>query len=190
MDKAGANPENIKQSLTNYDLVPEEWGGDTICVPVSALKKEGIDELLEMVLLVAEMQDLKANPNRQAKGIVIEAKLDKGRGPVSTVLVQNGTLHQGDVVIAGTAIGRVRSMCDENGKNMKSAGPLVPVEITGLSEVPEAGDEFRAVEDEKMARELVEKERTKLKKKNLKQIQKSRLIRFLIRLMRAQKNLP
>ena len=168
MDKAGANPENIKQSLTNYDLVPEEWGGDTICVPVSALKKEGIDELLEMVLLVAEMQDLKANPNRQAKGIVIEAKLDKGRGPVSTVLVQNGTLHQGDVVIAGTAIGRVRSMCDENGKNMKSAGPSVPVEITGLSEVPEAGDEFRAVEDEKMARELVEKRKNEAKEEEFK----------------------
>ncbi len=163
MDKVGANPDNIKQNLTSYELVPEEWGGDTICVPVSALKRQGIDELLEMVLLVADMQDLKANPNREAKGIVIEAKLDKGRGPVSTVLVQNGTLKQGDVVIAGTAIGRVRSMCDENGKLQKQAGPSVPVEITGLSEVPEAGDEFRAVADEKMARELVEKRKNDAK---------------------------
>ena len=168
MDKVGANPDNIKQNLTAHDLVPEEWGGDTICVPVSALKRQGIDELLEMVLLVADMQDLKANPNREAKGIVIEAKLDKGRGPVSTILVQNGTLHQGDVVIAGTAIGRVRSMCDENGRTMKTAGPSVPVEITGLSEVPEAGDEFRAVSDERMARELVEKRKNDAKEEEFK----------------------
>ena len=168
MDKVGANADNVKQALTAYDLVPEEWGGDTICVPVSALKHQGIDELLEMVLLVADMQDLKANPNREARGIVIEAKLDKGRGPVSTVLVQNGTLRQGDVVIAGTAIGRVRSMCDENGKLQKTAGPSVPVEITGLSEVPEAGDEFRAVADEKMARELVEKRKTDAKEEEFK----------------------
>ena len=168
MDKVGANADNVKQALTAYDLVPEEWGGDTICVPVSALKHQGIDELLEMVLLVADMQDLKANPNREARGIVIEAKLDKGRGPVSTVLVQNGTLRQGDVVIAGTAIGRVRSMCDENGKPQKTAGPSVPVEITGLSEVPEAGDEFRAVADEKMARELVEKRKNEAKEEEFK----------------------
>ena len=168
MDKVGANPDNVKQNLTAHNLVPEEWGGDTICVPVSALKRQGIDELLEMVLLVADMQDLKANPNREAKGIVIEAKLDRGRGPVATVLVQNGTLHQGDVVIAGTAIGHVRSMCDENGKTMKMAGPSVPVEITGLSEVPEAGDEFRAVEDERMARELVEKRKNDAKEEEFK----------------------
>ena len=168
MDKVGANPDAIKQNLTAHDLVPEEWGGDTICVPVSALKRQGIDELLEMVLLVADMQDLKANPNREAKGIVIEAKLDRGRGPVATVLVQNGTLHQGDVVIAGTAIGHVRSMCDENGRTMKAAGPSVPVEITGLSEVPEAGDEFRAVEDERMARELVVKRKNDAKEEEFK----------------------
>ncbi len=168
MDKVGANPDAVKQNLTAHELVPEEWGGDTICVPVSALKRQGIDELLEMVLLVADMQDLKANPNRDAKGIVIEAKLDKGRGPVSTVLVQNGTLHQGDVVIAGTAIGHVRSMCDENGKQLKTAGPSVPVEITGLSEVPEAGDEFRAVADERMARELVEKRKNDAKEEEFK----------------------
>jgi translation initiation factor IF-2 len=163
MDKVGANPDAVKQNLTAHELVPEEWGGDTICVPVSALKRQGIDELLEMVLLVADMQDLKANPDREAKGIVIEAKLDKGRGPVATMLVQNGTLHQGDVVIAGTAIGHVRSMCDENGRSLKTAGPSVPVEITGLSEVPEAGDEFRAVENERMARELVEKRKNDAK---------------------------
>ncbi len=168
MDKVGANPDAVKQNLTAHELVPEEWGGDTICVPVSALKRQGIDELLEMVLLVSDMQDLKANPNREAKGIVIEAKLDRGRGPVATVLVQNGTLHQGDVVIAGTAIGHVRSMCDENGKTMKAAGPSVPVEITGLSEVPEAGDEFRAVEDERMARELVEKRKNDAKEEEFK----------------------
>lgn len=168
MDKVGANPDNIKQNLTSYDLVPEEWGGDTICVPVSALKRQGIDELLEMVLLVADMHELKANPRREARGIVIEAKLDRGRGPVATVLVQNGTLHQGDTVIAGTAIGRVRSMCDENARTMKSAGPSVPVEITGLSEVPEAGDEFRAVEDERMARELVEKRKNEAKEEEFK----------------------
>ena len=163
MDKEGANPDAVKQALTQYDLVPDEWGGDVICVPVSAVKGTGIDDLLENILLVAEMKDLKANPDRRAKGIVIEAKLDKGRGPVATILVQNGTLHSGDVVIAGTAVGRVRAMTDYNGKTVKEAGPSYPVEIIGLSEVPTAGDVFNAVEDEKMARELVEQRKEKAK---------------------------
>ena len=167
MDKQGANPENIKQELTKYDLVPEEWGGDVICVPVSALKKQGIDKLLESVLIVAEMKDLKANPNRRAKGIVIEAKLDKGRGPVATVLVQNGTLHNGDTIIAGTAVGRVRAMKDDKGANVSEAGPSVPVEIIGLSDVPTSGDEFNAVEDERMARELADKRRQKIREEEL-----------------------
>ncbi len=163
MDKPTANPDAIKQELTKYDLVPEEWGGDVICVPVSALTRMGIEDLLENVLLVAEVKELKANPNRRAKGIVIEAKLDRGRGPVATVLVQNGTLHNGDIVIAGTAVGRVRAMTDHNGKQLKIAGPSVPVEIIGLAEVPTAGDEFAAVEDERMARELANQRKDKAK---------------------------
>ncbi len=163
MDKPTADPDTVKQELTRYDLVPEEWGGDVICVPVSAKTGKGIDDLLESVLLVAEVKELKANPNRHAKGIVIEAKLDKGRGPVATVLVQNGTLRNGDIVIAGTAVGRVRAMTDHNRKPLKEAGPSVPVEIIGLSDVPIAGDEFNAVADEKMARELAEQRRTKAK---------------------------
>ena len=163
MDKPTANPDAVKQELTKYDLVPEEWGGDVICVPVSALTKMGIEDLLENVLLVAEVKELKANPNRRAKGIVIEAKLDKGRGPVATVLVQNGTLHNGDIVIAGTAVGRVRAMTDHNGKQQKVAGPSVPVEIIGLAEVPVAGDDFAAVADERMARELAEQRKSKAK---------------------------
>ena len=163
MDKPTANPENIKQELTKYDLVPEEWGGDIMCIPVSAHTKMGIDDLLESVLLIAEVKELKANPNRLAKGIVIEAKLDKGRGPVATILVQNGTLKSGDVVIAGTSVGRVRAMTDHTGKSQKTAGPSVPVEITGLSEVPNAGDEFNAVKDERMARELAEQRKAKAK---------------------------
>ena len=163
MDKPTANPDAIKQELTKYDLVPEEWGGDVICVPVSALTRMGIEDLLENVLLVAEVKELKANPNRRAKGLVIEAKLDKGRGPVATVLVQNGTLHNGDIVIAGTSVGRVRAMTDHNGKQLKVAGPSVPVEIIGLAEVPTAGDEFAAVEDERMARELADQRRDKAK---------------------------
>ncbi|MBO4343769.1 MAG: translation initiation factor IF-2, partial [Clostridia bacterium] len=163
IDKAGANIEAVKQALTAYDLVPEEWGGDTICVPVSALKKQGIEELLEMVLLVADMKELKANYKCPARGIVIEAKLDKGRGPVATVLIQAGILHRGDMVIAGTAIGRVRAMTDYNGKVIKEAGPSTPVEITGLSEVPEGGDEMRTVANEKMAKELIEKRKTEAK---------------------------
>ena len=163
MDKPTANPDMVKQELTKYDLVPEEWGGDVICVPVSALTKQGIDDLLENVLLVAEMKELKANPNRLAKGLIIEAKLDKGRGPVATVLVQNGTLHNGDIVIAGTAVGRVRAMTDHKGKAVKEAKPSTPVEIIGLSEVPSAGDEFNAVKDERMARELADKRRSEAK---------------------------
>lgn len=156
MDKEGANPDRIKEELTKYDLVCEDWGGDVICVPVSAKTGEGIEELLENVLLVAEVQELKANPDRLAKGTVIEARLDKGRGPIATLLVQNGTLKQGDIIIAGTAVGRVRVMTSDKGRTVKSAGPSVPVEITGLAEVPSAGDTFNAVEDERLARELVD----------------------------------
>ncbi len=163
MDKPTANPDAIKQELTAYDLVPEEWGGDVICVPVSALTRMGIDDLLETVLLVAEVKELKANPARRAKGIVIEAKLDKGRGPVATVLVQNGTLHQGDIVIAGSAVGHVRLMTDHNGKVLKNAAPSVPVEIIGLADVPSAGDEFQAVEDERMARTLADQRKDRAK---------------------------
>ncbi len=159
MDKPHANPDAVISALTQYDLIPEEWGGDVICVPVSALTGKGIDKLLESVLLVAEVKELKANPDRRAKGVVLEAKLDKGRGPVATVLVQNGTLRTGDIVIAGTAVGRVRAMINDKGKVVKEAGPSVPVEITGLAEVPNAGDEFNAVEDEKMARSLAEQRR-------------------------------
>ena len=159
MDKPTANPDNVKQELTKYDLVPEEWGGDVICVPVSALTGFGIEDLLENVLLVAEVKELKANPKRRAKGIVIESKLDKGRGPVATVLVQNGTLRSGDIVIAGTAVGRVRAMTDDKGRNVKEAKPSVPVEIIGLAEVPASGDEFNAVEDERMARTLADQRR-------------------------------
>ena len=163
MDKPTANPDGIKQELTKYDLVPEEWGGDVMCVPVSALKRTGIDELLESVLLIAEVKEYKANPNRRAKGIVIESKLDKGRGPVATILVQNGTLRPGDIVIAGTAVGRVRAMTDHTGRTVKAAGPSMPVEIIGLDDVPTAGDEVNGVEDERMARELADRRRAKAK---------------------------
>ena len=168
MDKPGASPDSVKQELTKYDLIPEEWGGDVMCVPVSALTGLGIDELLENILLIAEMKEYKANPNRRAQGIVIESKLDKGRGPVATVLVQNGTLNNGDVIIAGTAVGRVRAMTDDKGKQVKTAGPSVPVEIFGLDEVPAAGNEFKAVEDERMARELAEQRRTRAKDEEFK----------------------
>lgn len=163
IDKPAANIDAVKTELTKYDLVPEEWGGDVICVPVSALTGKGIPDLLESVLLIAEVKELKANPNRRAKGLVIEAKLDRGRGPVATVLVQNGTLHDGDTVICGTAVGRVRAMMDERGKLVKVAGPSVPVEITGLDAVPSSGDEFNVVEDERMARQLADKRRAKEK---------------------------
>ena len=159
MDKPTANPDKIKEQLTKYDLIPEEWGGDTIIVPISAKTGMGLDELLEMIILTAEVQELKANPNRRAKGTVIEARLDKTRGPIATLLVQNGTLKQGDIVIAGTAVGRVRVMTNDKGRTVKTAGPSVPVEITGLADVPSPGDEFNAVTDERMARELVEQRR-------------------------------
>ncbi|MDO5149315.1 MAG: translation initiation factor IF-2 [Oscillospiraceae bacterium] len=168
MDKEGANPDKVKQELTEHGLVIEEWGGDIICVPVSAKTGEGIKELLENVLLVAEFRELKANPNRLAKGAVIEARLDKGRGPIATLLVQNGTLHQGDIIIAGTSVGRVRVMTNDKGKEVKSAGPSVPVEITGLAEVPSAGDTFNAVEDERLARELVEQRKHEAKEEQFK----------------------
>ena len=159
MDKPTANPDKIKEQLTKYDLIPEEWGGDTIIVPISAKTGMGLNDLLEMVLLTAEVQELKANPNRRAKGTVIEARLDKTRGPIATLLVQNGTLKQGDIIIAGTAVGRVRVMTNDKGRTVKTAGPSVPVEITGLADVPTPGDEFNAVTDERMARELVEQRR-------------------------------
>ena len=163
MDKPTANPDKIKQQLTEYGLLPEEWGGDTVICPISAKTRMGIDELLEMVLLTAEVQELKANPNRRAKGVVIEARLDKNRGPIATLLVQNGTLNQGDIIIAGTAVGRVRVMTDDKGRSVKTAGPSMPVEITGLAEVPGAGDIFNAVEDERMARQLVDQRKEEQK---------------------------
>ena len=163
MDKEGANPERVKEQLTEYELVPEEWGGDTPCIPVSAHTKQGIDDLLEMIILTADMMELKANPDRAAKGTVVEARLDKGMGPIATVLVQNGTLHTGDIIVAGTSVGRVRSMMDDKGRRVKEAGSSVPVEITGLDDVPVGGDIFNAVSDERLARELVEQRRTEQK---------------------------
>ena len=163
MDKPEANPDRVLQQLTEHSLVPEKWGGDIICVPVSAKTHDGIDDLLESVLLVAEMLELKANPDRRAKGVVIEARLDKGRGPVATLLVQNGTLRTGDIIVAGTSVGRVRVMSNENGRVIKEAGPSVPAEITGLTETPAAGDTFDAVSDERLARQLVEQRKQKAK---------------------------
>ena len=172
MDKPEANPDRVLQQLTEHSVVPEQWGGDVICVPVSAKTGEGIDTLLENVLLVAEMLELKANPDRRAKGVVIEARLDKGRGPVATLLVQTGTLHTGDIVVAGTAVGRVRVMQNENGIELSEAGPSVPVEITGLAETPEAGDGFDAVSDERLARQLVEQRKQKQKDEEFSATQK------------------
>ena len=172
IDKENADPDRVLQQLTEYELVPEDWGGDTIVCKISAKFGQGIDNLLEMVLLTADMQELRANPNRQAKGTVIEAKLDRGRGPVATVLVQNGTLHAGDTVIAGKAVGRVRVMTDERGRKLETAGPSVPVEIIGLGEVPDAGDIFYAVDDERMARELVEQRKEQEKEERNKAMQK------------------
>ena len=172
MDKPGATTDRIMQQLTEYDLIPEEWGGDTICVPVSALTGMNIDKLLESILLVAEMKELKANPNRAAKGIVIEARLDKNRGPIATLLVQNGTLHSGDIIVAGTSVGRVRVMVDDKGRKVKEAGPSVPVEIMGLAEAPQAGDSFDAVSDERLARELVEQRKQKQKEEQFKSFEK------------------
>ena len=168
MDKPTANPEKVKQELTEHGLVCEEWGGDIICVPVSAKTGEGMDDLLEMVNLTADVLELKANPDKLAKGVVIEAKIDKGRGAVATILVQSGTLHSGDIIIAGTALGRVRVMRDDKGRSVKVAGPSVPVEIMGLSEVPSAGDDFAVVEDERLARELVEKRKFEAKEEQFK----------------------
>ena len=167
IDTVGANPDRIKQQLTEYDIVPEEWGGDTIVCPISAKKKIGIEDLLENLVVLAEVQELKANPNRAAKGTVIEARLDKGRGPIMTVLVQNGTLNTGDIIIAGTSVGRIRTMTNDKGQRVTTAGPSVPVEITGMSEVPNAGDIFNAVADERMARELVEERKEQQKNQTL-----------------------
>lgn len=163
MDKISANPDRVKEQLTEYGLIPEEWGGDTPCIPVSARTGQGMDDLLEMIILTADMMELKANPDRAAKGTVIEARLDKGMGPVATVLVENGTLHSGDIIVAGTTVGRVRSMMDDKGRKVKEAGPSVPVEITGLNEVPVGGDIFNAVSDERLARELVDQRLTEQK---------------------------
>ena len=163
MDKPGANPDHVKQQLTEYELVPEEWGGDTPCIPVSAKTKQGIDDLLEMITLVADMKELKANPDRAGKGTVIEARLDKGRGPIATVLVQNGTLRVGDIIVAGTTVGRVRAMMNDKGDRVQEAGPSIPVEITGLDDVPVGGDIFNVVSDERLARELVEQRRNEQK---------------------------
>lgn len=175
IDKDGANPDRVKQELTEHGLVPEEWGGDVICVEISAKQHKNIDQLLEMVLLTAEMKELKANPNRLAKGTVIEAKLDKGRGPVATVLVQNGTLKSGDIIVAGTAVGRVRAMTDERGKKLKEAKPSTPVEIVGLSETPDGGDVFYAVKDERAARHVVETRKQKIKDEAVKANQRVNL---------------
>lgn len=172
MDKHTANPDRVMQGLTEHGLVPEEWGGDIICVPVSAHTGEGMDSLLEMILLTSEVLELKANPNRLAKGTVIESRLDKGRGPIATLLVQNGTLKTGDVLIAGTTVGRVRAMLNDRGRIIKEAGPCVPVEITGLAEVPTAGDDFAVVENERLARELVDKRKHELKEEKFRQYQK------------------
>ena len=191
MDKPTANPDKIKEQLTNYDLIPEEWGGDTVIVPISAKTGMGLDDLLEMVILTAEVQELKANPNRRAKGTVIEARLDKNRGPVATLLVQNGTLNQGDIVIAGTAVGRVRVMTNDKGRTVKSAGPSVPVEITGLAEVPAPGDEFNAVVDERMARELVEQRKQSAKDAAANAMQKVTLDNLFARMQEGEmKELP
>ena len=191
MDKPTANPDKIKEQLTKYDLIPEEWGGDTIICPISAKTGLGLDNLLEMVVLTAEVQDLKANPNRRGKGTVIEARLDKTRGPIATLLVQNGTLRQGDIIIAGTAVGRVRVMTNDKGRTVKTAGPSQPVEITGLADVPTPGDEFDAVTDERMARELVEQRRQAAKDAAAKLQQKVTLDNLFARMQEGEmKELP
>ncbi len=191
MDKPTANPDKIKEQLTKYDLIPEEWGGDTIIVPISAKTGMGLENLLEMVILSAEVLELKANPDRRAKGTVIEARLDKNRGPVATLLVQNGTLKQGDIVIAGTAVGRVRVMTNDKGRTVKTAGPSVPVEITGLADVPAPGDEFNAVTDERMARELVEQRRQAQKDAAAKAMQKVTLDNLFAKMQEGEmKELP
>ena len=191
MDKPTANPDRIKQQLTEYDLIPEEWGGDTVICPISAKTGKGLDDLLEMITLTAEMLELKANPNRRGKGTVIEARLDKSRGPIATLLVQNGTLKQGDIIIAGTAVGRVRMMTNDKGRTVKVAGPSQPVEITGLADVPTPGDEFDAVTDERMARELVEQRRQAAKDAAAKLQQKVTLDNLFARMQEGEmKELP
>ena len=191
MDKPTANPDKIKEQLTKYDLIPEEWGGETVICPISAKTGQGLDNLLEMVILTADVLELKANPNRRAKGVVIEARLDKSRGPVATLLVQNGTLKQGDIVIAGTAVGRVRVMTNDKGRTVKTAGPSVPVEITGLADVPTPGDEFNAVTDERMARELVEQRRQAQKDALAKMNQKVTLDNLFAKMQEGEmKELP
>ena len=191
MDKPEANPDKIKEQLTKYDLIPEEWGGDTIICPISAKTGMGLDNLLEMVILTAEVQELKANPNRAAKGTVIESRLDKTRGPIATLLVQNGTLKQGDIVIAGTAVGRVRVMTNDKGRTVKTAGPSVPVEITGLAETPAPGDEFNAVSDERMARELVEQRKQAAKDAAANAMQKVTLDNLFAKMQEGEmKELP
>ena len=191
MDKPTANPDKIKEQLTKYDLIPEEWGGETVIVPISAKTGMGLDDLLEMVILTAEVQELKANPNRRAKGTVIEARLDKNRGPIATLLVQNGTLNQGDIVIAGTSVGRVRVMTNDKGRTVKTAGPSVPVEITGLAEVPAPGDEFNAVTDERMARELVEQRKQAAKDAAANAMQKVTLDNLFAKMQEGEmKELP
>ena len=191
MDKPTANPDKIKEQLTKYDLICEDWGGDTIIVPISAKTGMGLEDLLEMVLLTAEVQELKANPNRRAKGVVIESRLDKTRGPIATLLVQNGTLKQGDIVIAGTAVGRVRVMTNDKGRTVKTAGPSVPVEITGLAETPAPGDEFNAVIDERMARELVEQRKQAAKDAAANAMQKVTLDNLFARMQEGEmKELP
>ena len=191
MDKPTANPDKIKEQLTKYDLIPEEWGGDTVICPISAKTGKGLDNLLEMVTLTAEMLGLKANPNRRGKGTVIEARLDKTRGPIATLLVQNGTLKQGDIIIAGTAVGRVRVMTNDKGRTVKTAGPSQPVEITGLADVPTPGDEFDAVTDERMARELVEQRRQAAKDAAAKLQQKVTLDNLFARMQEGEmKELP
>ncbi len=191
MDKPTANPDKIKEQLTKYDLICEDWGGDTIICPISAKTGMGLDNLLEMVLLTAEVQELKANPNRRGKGIVIESRLDKTRGPIATLLVQNGTLNQGDIIIAGTAVGRVRVMTNDKGRTVKTAGPSVPVEITGLAETPAPGDEFNVVTDERMARELVEQRKQAAKDAAANAMQKVTLDNLFARMQEgAMKELP
>ena len=191
MDKPTANPDKIKEQLTKYDLIPEEWGGDTVICPISAKTGMGLDNLLEMVTVTAEVLELKANPNRRGKGTVIEARLDKTRGPIATLLVQNGTLKQGDIIIAGTAVGRVRVMTNDKGRTVKTAGPSQPVEITGLADVPTPGDEFDAVTDERMARELVEQRRQAEKDAAAKLLQKVTLDNLFARMQEGEmKELP
>ena len=187
MDKPTANPDRVKEQLTQHELVVEEWGGDVPCIPISALKNEGIDDLLEMVCLVADMKELRANPDRAARGTVIEARLDKGRGPIATVLVQNGTLHTGDIIVAGTTVGRVRAMMNDQGDRVQEAGPSVPVEITGLDDVPMGGDIFNAVSDERLARELVEQRRSEQKEERFNSQTKVTLDNLFDQMQQGQK---